>query len=46
MPFGLKNAPQIFQRKMDNIFGEYKNIVVDILSRFAGNHETFKDQLP
>jgi len=25
MPFGLKNAPQIFQRKMDNIFGEYKN---------------------
>ena len=25
MPFGLKNAPQIFQRKMDNIFGEYKS---------------------
>ena len=25
MPFGLKNAPQIFQRKMDNIFGECKN---------------------
>nr|KYP64476.1 Putative polyprotein [Cajanus cajan] len=25
MPFGLKNAPQIFQRKMDNIFGDYKD---------------------
>ena len=24
MSFGLKNAPQIFQRKMDNIFGNYK----------------------
>ena len=24
MPFRLKNAPQIFQRKMDNIFGNYK----------------------
>ena len=24
MSFGLKNTPQIFQRKMDNIFGNYK----------------------
>ena len=23
MPFGLKNASQIFQRMMDNIFGKY-----------------------
>ena len=23
LPFGLKNAPQIFQRKMDNIFRDY-----------------------
>ena len=27
MPFGLKNAPSIFQRKMDNIFNQYKNFV-------------------
>lgn len=28
MPFGLKNAPQIFQRKMDNIFRDYNFIFV------------------
>lgn len=28
MPFGLKNAPQIFQRKMDNIFKNYDFIFV------------------
>ena len=28
LPFGLKNAPQIFQRKMDNIFREYNFIHV------------------
>lgn len=28
MPFGLKNAPQIFQRKMDNIFRNYDFIFV------------------
>ena len=28
MPFGLKNAPSIFQRKMDSIFREYDSFVV------------------
>ena len=30
MPFGLKNAPQIFQRMMDRIFGKYSFILVYI----------------
>lgn len=28
MPFRLKTAPSIFQRKMDNIFGDYKRFVL------------------
>ena len=27
MPFGLKNAPSIFQRKMDEIFSKYRKFV-------------------
>ena len=30
LPFGLKNAPQIFQRKMDNIFRDYDFIHVHV----------------
>ena len=30
MPFGLKNAPSIFQRKMDSIFNKYSFILVYI----------------
>ena len=40
MPFGLKNAPSIFQRKMDNTFNQYKNFVcvyIDDILVFRGN---------
>ena len=30
MPFGLKNAPKIFQRTMDEIFSKYPFILVYI----------------
>ena len=28
MPFGLKNAPQIYQRKMDNIFRKFDEFLI------------------
>ena len=27
IPFGLKNTPAVFQRKIDNIFSEYSEFV-------------------
>ena len=28
MSFGLKNVPQIFQRKMDKIFFDYSTVII------------------
>ena len=28
MPFGLKNTPQVFQRKMDIIFSDYSAFII------------------
>ena len=42
MPFGLKNALSILQRKMDNIFNQYKNFVcvyIDDILVFSGSEE-------
>ena len=49
MPFGLKNTPQIFQRKMDKIISEYSNFIIvyidDILicSESEDDHEIHLD---
>jgi len=42
MPFGLKNAPAVFQRKMDNIFNEFSEFIVvyiDDILIFSDNIE-------
>ena len=42
MPFGLKNAPSIFQGKIYNIFNQYKNFVcvyIDDILGFSRNKE-------
>ena len=45
MPFGLKNAPQIFQIKLDKIFSDYSTFIIvyidDILvcSKNEKDHE-------
>ena len=42
LPFGLKNAPQIFQRKMDNIFKDYDFIHVYVDDKLISSND--KDQ--
>ena len=42
MPFGLKNAPNIFQHKMDSIFNHYENFVyvyIDDILVFSKSRE-------
>lgn len=36
MPFGLKNAPSIFQRKMDDIFLKHKRFVITYIDDILG----------
>ena len=44
MPFGLKNAPRIFQRMMDNIFGKYSFVLVyiDDILYSSRTHKAFR----
>ena len=43
MHFGFKNAPQVFQRKIDKIFSNYSNFIIvyidDILIYFSNEKD-------
>ena len=46
MSFGIKNAPQIFQRKMDNIFNDLNHcclVYIDNILVFPKTIEQHKD---
>jgi len=48
MSFGLKNAPQIFQRRMDNIFKDlnhYYLVYIDDALVFSKTSEQHKDDV-
>jgi len=47
MSFGLKNAPQIFQRRMDNIFKDLKCclVYIDDILVFNKNFERHKEDM-
>ena len=45
MPFGLKTAPPIFQRKMDKIFGEYKKFILVYVDDFLVFSKDIKENL-
>ena len=32
MPFGLKNVPQVFQRKIDKIFFDYSSFIITYIN--------------
>ena len=43
MPFGLKNAPQIFQRKMDKILFDYLTFIIVYIDDILTCSENEKD---
>ena len=48
MPFGLKNAPQIFQRRMDNIFNDLNYcclVYIDDILVFSKTIEQHKNDV-
>ena len=45
MPFGLKNAPSIFQRKMDSIFKEYDSFVAIYIDDILVYSENKKEHI-
>jgi len=48
MPFGVKNAPKIFQRRMDNIFKDLNNcylVYIDDILVFSKTIEQHKDDI-
>lgn len=48
MPFGLKNTPQIFQRKMDKIFSYYSDFIlvyIDDILIYSNNKEDHKKHI-
>ena len=48
MPFGLKNAPKIFQRRMDNIFKDLNHcylVYIDDILGFSKTIEQHKDDV-
>ena len=44
MPFGLKNAPQIFQRKIDKIFSDYPTFIIEYIDDILICFENEKDR--
>ena len=43
MPFGLKNDPQVFQRKMDKIFSYYSAFIIVYIDNMVIYSDNEKD---